>query len=232
MLKAIKNNLIMKTIFKNIHNKIKLKIIKYNKNMLRRLDIKIENFKIYETLKEFNEQLKLTIIDIDIKELDLTNKNIGNKELEFLKNINFKELQKLDLSDNEISDIKVLENVNFKELQTLQLSDNNISDIKVLENVNFKELQKLILFKNKITDIKILEKVKFEKLEIIELGINNISNIDIKELDLSYNEISDIKVLENVNFKEIKELDLRGNQIDYNSTIIENLNSKIEYIYY
>ena len=119
MLKAIKSNLIMKIIFKNIHNKIKLKIIKYNKYMLRRLDIKIENFKIYETLKEFNEQLKLNIIDIDIKELDLTNKNIGNKELEFLKNINFKELQKLDLRCNEISDIKVLENVNFKELEIL-----------------------------------------------------------------------------------------------------------------
>ena len=43
MLKAIKSNLIMKTIFKNIHNKIKLKIIKYNKYMIRRLDIKKED---------------------------------------------------------------------------------------------------------------------------------------------------------------------------------------------
>ena len=75
----------MKTIFKNIHNKIKLKIIKFNKYMIRRLDIKTEDFKIYETLKEFNEKLKLNIIDIDIKELDLKNKYIGNEELEFLK---------------------------------------------------------------------------------------------------------------------------------------------------
>ena len=120
----------MKTIFKNIHNKIKLKIIKYNKYMIRRLDIKTEDFKIYETLKEFNEKLKLNIIDIDIKELDLRKKNIGNKELEFLKNVNFKELQKLDLSDNEISDIKVLENVNFKELKELNLSYRYKSIIK------------------------------------------------------------------------------------------------------
>ena len=114
MLKTIKSNFIIKTIFKNIHNKIKLKIIKYNKYMIRRLDIKTEDFKIYETLKKFNKKLKLNIIDIDIKELYLEYKNIGSKELEFLKNINFKELKELDLSGNKISAIKVLENVNFK----------------------------------------------------------------------------------------------------------------------
>ena len=145
----------MKAIFKNIHNKIKLKIIKYSKYMLRRLDIKKENFKSYEILKEFNEKLKLNIIDIDIKELDLKDKNIGTKELEILKNVNFKELQKLDLSYNEISDIKVLEKVNFKELKELYLEYNNISDIKVLE------------------------KVKFDNLEILDLCWHQISNINI-----------------------------------------------------
>ena len=150
MLKTIKSNLIMKAIFKNIHNKIKLKIIKYSKYMLRRLDIKKENFKSYEILKEFNEKLKLNIIDIDIKELYLKYKNVGTKELEILKNVNFKELQKLDLSNNKISDIKVLENVNFKELKELDLSYNEISDIKVLENVNFKELKILYLDGNPI----------------------------------------------------------------------------------
>ena len=87
MLKTIKSNLIMKAIFKNIHNKIKLKIIKYSKYMLRRLDIKKENFKSYEILKEFNEKLKLNIIDIDIKELDLKNKKPRTPEG---KNINIK----------------------------------------------------------------------------------------------------------------------------------------------
>ena len=130
MLKTIKSNFIIKTIFKNIHNKIKLKIIKYNKYMIRRLDIKTEDFKIYETLKEFNEKLKLNIIDIDIKELYLKYKNVGTKELEILKNVNFKELKELDLSHNEISDIKVLENVNFKEL--IDLSHNQISEDEML----------------------------------------------------------------------------------------------------
>ena len=216
MLKTIKSNLIMKAIFKNIHNKIKLKIIKYNKYMIQRLDIKKEDFKMYELLKEFNEKLKLNIIDIDIKELYLKHKNVGTKELEILKNVNFKELQKLYLSGNKISDIKVLENVNFQELKELDLSYNKISDIKVLENVNFKELQKLYLNYNKISDIKVLENVYFKGL---------------KELNLSGNKILDIKVLENANFKELKELDLSYNNIDNNSTIIKHLKSKIENFY-
>ena len=114
MLKTIKSNMIMKTIFKNIHNKIKLKIISYNKYLLRRLDIKTENFEIYKILKEFNEQLKLNIIDVDIKELDLHNKYLVGKEIELLKDLNFRELEKLNLNMNITSDIKVLEKLNFK----------------------------------------------------------------------------------------------------------------------
>ena len=36
----------------------------------------------------------------------------------------FKNLEKLDLSENEISDINILENVNFKELKELYLKNN------------------------------------------------------------------------------------------------------------
>ena len=39
--------------------------------------------------------------------------------------------------------------------------------------------------------------------------------------------IDDIKVLENVNFKELKILYLDGNPINYDSTFVENLKSKI-----
>ena len=181
----------MKTIFKNLHNKIKLKIIKYNKYMIKRLDIKADDFKIYETLKEFNEKLKLNIIDIDIKELDLKYKNIGKEELELLKKVNLKELKVLNLSKNQIADIKVLEKVNFKKLKKLDLSGNKIADITVLENVNFKELKVLNLRGNEISDIKVLENVNFKEL---------------KKLYLSWNKISDITVLEKVNFQRFKSI--------------------------
>ena len=44
----------------------------------------------------------------------------------------------------------MLEKVNFKELEELYLSENEISDINILEKVNFKELKELDLSKNKI----------------------------------------------------------------------------------
>ena len=63
---------------------------------------------------------------------------------------NFKQLNKLYLSKNKISDISVLEKVNFKKLKELDLSDNKISDISVLEKVYFNEINKLYLYINNI----------------------------------------------------------------------------------
>jgi len=51
MLEDIKSEFILDTIFKNISNKLKLKIIKHNKNLFQKLNITIEDFKIYEALK-------------------------------------------------------------------------------------------------------------------------------------------------------------------------------------
>jgi len=80
MLEDIKSEFILDTIFKNISNKLKLKIIKHNKNLLQKLNITIEDFKIYEALKQFNKDFNLDIKDIDIEELDLSHKRIGKKE--------------------------------------------------------------------------------------------------------------------------------------------------------
>jgi len=113
-----------------------------------------------------------------------------------LQNVNFKELKELELSENNISDIKVLEKLKFEKLEVLHLSSNyDISDINVLENVNFKELRELDLSWNNISDIKVFEKAKFEKLEKLILFGNNIDENkfasiinDLKsrlELDLS-----------------------------------------------
>ena len=63
-----------------------------------------------------------------------------------------KELQELNLSFNEISNINILEKVNFKKLKELDLSENNISDINILEKIDFKELKVLDLGENKIKE--------------------------------------------------------------------------------
>ena len=210
MLDRVNSIYILEEILVNLKNKRKLNIIKYNKRIMAKLNINKKDFKVYKPLKEFNKKYFNSIEDIDIKELNLNERYIGNKGLKDLVKIKFKELNILTLSWNVISNINLLEKANFKELGVLDLNGNNIPDIKILENVNFKKLKKLNLSYNNISDIKILEIVKFEKLELLDLSGNKISNINIlekvnfkelKKLNLSVNEISDIKVLEEVNLK-------------------------------
>ena len=140
---------------------------------------------------------KLDKMRIDnLKELDLSNNDIS--DIKVLEKVKFENLEKLDLSHNQISDIKVLKKVKFENLEILDLSWNEISDIKILEKVKFENLKELYLYNNKISDIKVLEKVKFENLEILYLSFNN---------------ISDIKVLEKVKFENLNELYLSVNKI-------------------
>jgi len=178
MLENVKSKYIVEQICENLKNKRKLNIIKYNKNLLARLNINKEDFEIYIALKKLNKKYNTNIEDIDIKELNLGDKCIDNKGLKDLDKIKFKELNKLYLDANKISDINLLEKLYFKKLKILNLSNNEISDIQLLGKINFKELTNLDLSYNKISDIEILERVNFEEL---------------KELNLSYNEISDIK---------------------------------------
>ena len=67
---------------------------------------------------------------------------MGNEGLKYIcEKMNFKELKKLILSGNNISNIKVL--AKFEKLEILDLSDNKISNIELLETFNFTELKEL-----------------------------------------------------------------------------------------
>ena len=103
MLDKVKSKNIIKKIFGNMRNKRKLNIIKYNKRILIRLNINKEQFENYIILKQFNEKYNTNIEDIDIKQLNLEDKYIGNEGLKFLFKIEFKELKELYLSYNEVS---------------------------------------------------------------------------------------------------------------------------------
>ena len=90
----------------------------------------------------------------NIKDMFITKLNLNRKKIidEKLKNIlenasikQIKELKELDLSFNEISDIKVLQKVKVEKLEILDLSYNKISNINILEKVDFKELKELYL---------------------------------------------------------------------------------------
>ena len=100
------------------------------------------------------EKYNLNINDIIENKIDLSKRNIDDKEIENLVNMGFKGIKELNLYKNNISDIKALERVDFEKIEKLNLCSNKISNIKILENVNFRELKELYLNSNNIIDIK------------------------------------------------------------------------------
>ena len=210
-----------------------------NKNIGLFLNYAIRDFLNQEyynklELREFNKRFKIDLNDNNIEILDLSKKHLMNNDLEYIIKIDPIQLKELNLSMNDISDIKILEKFRFKKLEKLNLSWNKITDIKILEKVCFNELKELDLRENKLKDVDALEKMNFIKLEKLDLSRNNISNIDILakakfknliELNLNTNTIPDIGFLENAKFEKIKILDLGVNKI-LNINILEKCDFK------
>ena len=74
----------------------------------------------------FKNKLNIELTGKEIK-LDLNNKNIGNIELNLLSGVVFKNIEEINLSHNNISDIEPLKN--FKNLKKIDLSFNKINNI-------------------------------------------------------------------------------------------------------
>ena len=102
MLNNIKSIKILNIIVGALKKRIELKLFKYNKKMINKLNIEKEDFEQFILLKEMNLKFNLDIKDIDIKELNLENKNLGNDILEYLTKIKFNKLKVLNLSKNNI----------------------------------------------------------------------------------------------------------------------------------
>ena len=89
-------------------------------------------------------KLKINITGKEIK-LDLSNKNIGNIELNLLSGIQFDNLEDLNLSHNNITDINILKEFNLSKIKRLDLSFNKINKIDLSFNkmYNIKSINSL-----------------------------------------------------------------------------------------
>lgn len=143
------------------------------------------------------------------------------KGLEYAKN-----LKKLKLNENEISDISPLKNLT--KLEYLEIQRNRIVDVNPLKNLT--NLKFLKLYNNLIEDIAPLSNLTNltgldlhynvtvggdESHKIITKGITDISALKnlkkLEFLDISANRIEDISILKN--FDKIKDLDFSGNRV-------------------
>ena len=111
MLDNIRSIKILNIILQIITKRKELNIFKKNKKMMNKLNIKKEDFEQFLILKEINLKFNLDIKDIDIKELNLGNKNLENDVIDYLTKIKFNRLKVLNFEKNNISDIKGLENI-------------------------------------------------------------------------------------------------------------------------
>ena len=129
------------------------------------------------TITMFNRKYRANIGHYQIKNINLEGCYIGNIGFKDLCNFDFYNLETLNLSTNNLSDITFLENAKFSKLNELVLFFNKIKEINVLEKVDFTYLTKLGLSDNYICDIKVLKNVNFPFLEKLALSNNRIKDI-------------------------------------------------------
>ena len=175
-------------------------------------EIEYSGFAIYKLYDEKNIKIKR-----EEEDLILSNKKLNDENIKCISLIKFNQLKKIDLSENEITNIEPLCNMILPFLESLNLSYNKIKNIVPLSEINSRILKYLFIQNNQIEDIQVFLDPDFPKLEILRLENNNINeNSDsIKLLEL-YNKTNNILVTN----KKIDEIEKKYN-IKYNEEKIE-----------
>ena len=215
------NNDSVSFIFENkLHIKFEYKLLEENYNkFLEELNFnEIKNIKLLES-DFIDKNIEYNITDSMVS-CNYSKKNII---LNIITKIEFKQLQSLKLEYCKLEDenLKHLDLLFTNKLENLDLSHNNIHDIKiVIENDKLSELKILNLNHNEISDVTCLSNSKLLNLIDLDLSFNKIENIDflesnenlinLEKLDLSNNQITK---LVKINLKSIKNLNLSKNHI-------------------
>ncbi|MEJ6951027.1 leucine-rich repeat domain-containing protein [Natronospora cellulosivora (SeqCode)] len=146
----------------------------------------------------------------------------------------FKDVQELDLTRNDISDLTGLSELDLSVLENLDLYLNAIEDLDGLADGDLSNLKKLSLAYNNIEDLKGLVNVDLSSLKNLDLHSNAIEDLDgladadlrsLEYLNLGNNQITDLDGLQNLNSENLRRLTIRGNEIEENRWIIDMLKS-------
>ena len=102
MLNLIKSQTILGIIFQIVKYRTKLKIVKYSKSLMNKLNIKIKNFQDYLLLKEINHRYNLDIEDVDIEKIIISDKVLNDNFIEIISKIDFFEIKEIHLENDYI----------------------------------------------------------------------------------------------------------------------------------
>ena len=155
------------------------------------------------------------LINIKNEEKELNFNNLFNGRIEFdnISNKEFPNIEKLVLSNNNLTDISILEKLKTPNLKILDLSHNNIDNLEVFKMLNF-PLEKLNLDSNKIKDISLLEEIPIFK---------NLKELSIKDNEIEYEKNKDILA----NLQKYYNIKFETNT-QYNDRILEEQMEGIE----
>ena len=212
--------------------------IKKHKNKLNNYnDIKVICLKEKITKKKIRFPREFNNLKNEkIFQIYLTKKGFDNLYIMIKNNINFDDLKKLELQENNITNIEPLIKKNYPKLRFLNLEKNRLKDenipfFKYLEAPN---LEFLNLGDNYFSQFEILENLEhLKKLYILYLGGNKFNNDIKKEYELkplekigfSFGVFSDYTInnISKFKFENLKTLFLNGDNL-HSLSFLENLN--------
>ena len=149
---------------------------------------KIKIYTDFESDDDYTENFKSEEENLILNKINLLQKKILNF-MNITLNINLTGNEtKLDLSYKNIDDktLNLFTGLKLKNIEELNLSHNNISNVKILKNLNLKKIKKLELSFNKINKmenpVKNINKIINNKKIEINLDKNNLIQKDIKEI--------------------------------------------------
>lgn len=108
----------------------------------------------------------------------------------FKKNFDFRNLIKLSLKNNNISDISILKECNFENLLKINLNTNQLGDkmIYIIAEIKAPKLKSLNLSFNYFTDFKLFKAIEHFPLEVFKLETNQFNEeVDINKINEEYN---------------------------------------------
>ena len=149
-------------------------------------NILYKNFDAIDQLfKDFNIN-----INGNEEELLLFNKNLNNEGFKLLTQIHFRNLNKINVSNNKINNVKALILMNLSHLEELDLSFNEIENIDYISEIEAKRLKDIYLQNNKIKDLSPFLESDFPELEILRVDNNTIdwNNQNNKKILNEYSE--------------------------------------------
>lgn len=126
-----------------------------------------------KAIKKLKDEYEIVIYRKD-KYLHQCNKGLKDEGFKYISQIAFNQLNEIDISKNEIKDIKPFNKMSLPFLEFLNLSYNEIENIKPVAELKSLNLKYIFLQRNKIEDIEPFLKSYFPVLKILRVEGNKI----------------------------------------------------------